>query len=143
MSPSPSTPDRAELLICVYYRVAKADAGRATSRVRDFQRTLRERFAGLEAEVLVRCAVSPGEPPAAAATDSASNAPEAPAATDATLMETYRLPLSERADCPVNGGTLADAGARRFLRALADAAATLTPLQRGARHVELFTPCAS
>ena len=144
--PSPSqVHDRAELLVCVYYRVAEADAPLAIDHVRDIQRTLREHFAGLEAEVLVRCAVSPGEPSAAAPTDSdaASNAPEGLAAADATLMETYRLPLTARAGSPVPLGLLADAGALRFLKALAAAAAPLEPLQRGARHVEVFTPCAS
>ena len=144
--PTPSqVHDRAELLVCVYYRVAEADAPLAIDHVRDIQRTLRERFAGLGAEVLVRCAVSPGEPSAAAPTDSdaASNAPEGLAAADATLMETYRLPLSARAGSPVPLGPLADAGALRFLKALAAAAAPLEPLQRGARHVEVFTPCAS
>jgi hypothetical protein len=143
MTPSSPTPGRGELLVCVYYRVGTADAPLAIARVRDIQRTLRGRLAELEAEVLVRCAVSGGEPQVAAPTDTAaaSNAPEALAAADATLMETYRLPLPAPADPLV--GPLADPGAARFLRALETAAAPLAPLLRGARHVEVFTPCAS
>jgi len=127
----------------VYYRVGMADAPLAIDRVRDIQRTLRGRFAVMEAEVLVRCAVSGGEPQVAAPTDTAaaSNAPDALVAADATLMETYRLPLPARADRI--GGPLADPGAARFLQALETAAAPLAPLLRGARHVEVFTTCAS
>jgi hypothetical protein len=141
---SPPLPGSAELLVCVYYRVTKKDTALAIDRVRDIQRTLSERFAGVEAQVLVRCALTRGEPSVAAPTESdAPNVPEALADADATLMETYRYPLPARADRPAPGGPIADAGAARFLQALESAATPLQCLQRGARHVEVFMPCAS
>jgi hypothetical protein len=56
---------------------------------------------------------------------------------DTTVMETYRL------DLPARAGAEADAVVRAFLDTLEVAALPLAGLRRGARHVELFAPCAS
>jgi hypothetical protein len=110
----------------VYYRVAAADAGRARALVREFQRGLAGRVPALGVETLLRFDLSAAAPPGPA--DDA----------DATLMETYRLPLP---DAP--GSASAQAELRRFLHTLDDASQPLSGLLRGARHVELFAPCAS
>ena len=128
------TPD---LLVCVYYRVAAADAGRAISMVREFQRTLRAQPGPVEAEVLLRCDV----PSAANASNDAvppapTDAPPPPGA-DATVMETYRFALPARAGEPASA-----AAVTTFLDALETAARPLSGLLRGNRHVELFSPCA-
>ena len=51
-------------------------------------------------------------------------------------METYRLPL------PAARGPEADGVVRAFLALLESASAPHAGLLRGARHVELFAPCA-
>ena len=56
---------------------------------------------------------------------------------DATVMETYRLAL------PAAAGADADAAVRAFLALLETASPPHASLLRGARHVELFAPCAS
>ncbi len=133
------------MLVCVYYRVAACDSQRVISGVREFQRTLRQSKGVNEAEVLLRCAlpspISPAslpdarpaslhdcEPPAGV------DVPVDPEA-DATVMETYRLPLPA-------AGPEADAVVRAFLATLESAFAPHASLLRGARHVELFAPCA-
>lgn len=127
-----------EMVVCVYYRVAAGDAPRVISTVREFQRTLRAGDGALEAEVLLRCDL----PTAPAASDDLSPPVSTPAppppGADATVMETYRFAL------PAPAGTAAAAaGLRGFLGALEAAASPLAGLLRGARHVELFCPCAS
>jgi hypothetical protein len=126
------------MLACVYYRVAAGDTARVIAAVREFQRTLRSIGGACEAEVLLRCdlptaaAASHDRPPAVSA-----HAPPPPGA-DATVMETYRFPL------PAPFADAAAAGrVREFLDALEAAATPLAGLLRGARHVELFSPCAS
>ena len=127
-------------LVCVYYRVANADASRVISDVREFQRTLRAAVGVDSTEVLLRCdlpspastaslpdARAPSLPPAASAVDPGA---------DATVMETYRLSLPAAA-------ADADAALREFLATLETASRPLASLLRGARHVELFAPCAS
>jgi hypothetical protein len=52
-------------------------------------------------------------------------------------METYGL------DLPALAGPEADAAVRAFLDMLEAASLPLASLVRGARHVELFCPCAS
>ena len=138
------------MLVCVYYRVAADDSRRVISTVREFQRTLRQGGDVHEAQVLLRCdlpspvsfasaaslpdartaSVPPLDPP------TGHDARVAPAA-DATVMETYRLPQ------PACAGPDPDAALRAFLATLETAAAPLASLLRGARHVELFAPCAS
>jgi hypothetical protein len=115
-----------EVLVCVYYRVAASEAQRARGLVREFQRGLAGRVPALRAETLVRFDLSAEALPGPA--DEA----------DATLMETYRLPLT---DAPDSAG--AQAELRRFLHTLDAASQGLSGLLRGARHVELFAPCAS
>jgi hypothetical protein len=134
------------LLICVYYRVAARDSRRVISAVREFQRTLRPGGGATRAEVLLRCdlpsALSPASPPDDRI--ASVHAPEPPAgpdalvdpAADATVMETYRLAL------PVAGSREADAAVRAFLALLESASLPHAGLLRGARHVELFAPCA-
>ena len=117
----------AEVLVCVYYRVAHADAARANAVVREFQRGLRARTPALRAETLLRSELPTADPPQHA---------DRPA--EATLMETYRLPVP---DAP--GSAAADAAIRRFLHTLEVAAQGLEGLLRGSRHVELFEPCVS
>ena len=123
------------MLVCVYYRVAACDSQRVISGVREFQRTLRPGSGAIEAEVLLRCDLPPHPTPAAppdARPDSVpSHAPADDAGADATVMETYRLSLPD------------DAALRDFLATLDTAASPLAGLLRGARHVELFVPCAS
>jgi len=129
------------MLVCVYYRVAAGDRERVISGVREFQRTLRPGGPVEEAEVLLRCAhlpsVTPGTPPDDR-TD-ASHDPEPAAGPDATaeatVMETYRLAL------PPAGGDQ-EASVRAFLTTLETAFAPHASLLHGARHVELFAPCA-
>jgi hypothetical protein len=145
-TPAPGTP-QARLLACVYYKVAAADLERAISTVREFQRTLPALAGAAGAQVLLRCALprddasstrsnasqSPTEHASSAATPSG-----AAVAQDAehTLMETYTLPL------PADPAAAAAAVAA-FLAALDRAAAPLAAVVRGARHTELFRPCAS
>lgn len=122
------------VLVCVYYRVAAADAPRANTAVREFQRELLERVPALRAETLLRFDL-----PTAAPLPDAPAAPEPPHAdADATLMETYRLPAP---DAP--GSAAADAALRQFLHTLETASRGLAGLLRGSRHVELFAPCVS
>jgi hypothetical protein len=138
----------ARMLVCVYYRVAIGDSQRVISDVREFQRTLQQLGGVAEVEVLLRCnlplpdssassaslpdartaSVQPLEPPRGSDTRVVPGA-------DATVMETYRLPL------PAAAGPDADAVVRAFLATLDAAAAPLAGLLRGARHVELFAPC--
>ena len=121
-----------ELLVCIYYRVAGADAGRAIDAAREIQRTLGQRFPGARAEVLLRW-----EPSRLACADAVPTplpaVPDTPPTGDAdahaTLMETYRFAASA---CAVPA----------LLAELDACAAPLAGLLRGARHVELFRPCA-
>jgi hypothetical protein len=130
------------MLVCVYYRVAAGDSQRVISAVREFQRTLGPGTRADEAQVLLRFDLPPHEPSAAphdARTDAVpppvpADAPRVEPGEDATVMETYRLTL------PAAG---ADRALREFLAALETASAPIADLLRGARHVELFAPCAS
>lgn len=134
------------MLVCVYYRVAAADCARVISGVREFQRTLRPGSGVDEAQVLLRCGLpSPVSP--ASLPDDRTASPHAPglaagadapvdAAADATVMETYRLAL------PPAGGPQSDTLVRTFLTTLETAFAPHAGVLRGARHVELFAPCA-
>ena len=132
------------MLVCVYYRVAAGDRGRVISGVREFQRTLRQSSGVEDAQVLLRCdlpsAVSPASLPddRTASPHDLEPAADAPvdAAADATVMETYRLAL------PPAGGRGSDTVVRAFLTSLEAAFAPHAGLLRGARHVELFAPCA-
>jgi hypothetical protein len=129
------------MLVCVYYRVADADAPRVISGVREFQRTLPADGGANSAEVLLRCDLPS---PASTASLPDARAPSLhlaePSAVDpgadATVMETYRLSLPAAA-------AEADAALRAFLDMLETAALPRAGLLRGARHVELFAPCAS
>ncbi|HYP31341.1 MAG TPA: hypothetical protein VES00_05700 [Burkholderiaceae bacterium] len=129
------------MLVCIYYRVAAADAPRVISGVREFQRTLPPDGGVNSAEVLLRCDLpspaSSASPPDARAP---SRHPAEPCAADpgadATVMETYRLSLPA-------AGADAHAALRTFLALLETAALPRAGLLRGARHVELFAPCAS
>ena len=128
------------VLVCIYYRVAACDVQRVISGVREFQRTLRSGSAVAEAQVLLRCDLPPAPAaplpdarPASVPVHSPHPGPEAGA--DATVMETYRLPL------PAAAGPDADAVLRSFLALLEQASSPLASLLRGARHVELFAPC--
>jgi hypothetical protein len=135
-----------EMLVCVYYRVAAGDSQRVISAVREFQRTLRQSSGVIGAEVLLRCGlpseVSSAPPPdvrtASLRTLEPPAGTDAPvdATADATVMETYRLPL------PAAAGPKTDAVVRAFLATLESASAPQASLLRGARHVELFAPCA-
>jgi len=117
-----------DVLVCVYFRVAAADAARANAQVREFQRGLAGRMPAMAAESLLRFDLSaPARPP-----------DDPPASADATLMETYRLHLPGPPGSPA-----ADAALGRFLNMLDTAAAPLAGLLRGTRHVELFAPCVS
>jgi hypothetical protein len=118
-----------EALVCVYYRVAAADAGRANAAVREFQRGLVERVPALRAESLLRFELTMPDAPA-------SDPP--PAGADATLMETYRFPLPA-----APGSAAAQAAIAHFLHTLEAASQGLGGLLRGSRHVELFVPCVS
>ena len=122
-----TTSAAAEVLVCVYYRVAHADAARANAAVREFQRGLRARTPALQAETLLRLELPTEEPPQ-----------DATGPAEATLMETYRLPVP---DAP--GSAAAGAAIRQFLHTLEVAAPGLEGLLRGSRHVELFEPCVS
>jgi hypothetical protein len=134
------------MLVCVYYRVAAGDCSRVISGVREFQRTLRPGSGVEGAQVLLRCnlpsAVSPASLPddRIASLHEPGPAPGADipvdAAADATVMETYRLAL------PPAGGRESDSMVRAFLTMLETAFAPHARLLRGARHVELFAPCA-
>jgi hypothetical protein len=130
-----------ELLVCVYYRVANADAGRVISAVREFHRTLRPGHDVNSAEVLLRCDLpSPVSitplPDARAPSRHPTEPSAADSGADATVMETYRLSL------PLAGAD-ADAALRAFLAMLETASQPHADRLRGARHVELFAPCAS
>jgi len=133
------------MLVCVYYRVAAGDSRRVISGVREFQRTLRTGGGAIEAEVLLRCDL-PSQASSAPLPDDRPASPvtfEPPAgrdasvdpAADATVMETYRLPL------PAAAGPEAGAVVRAFLDSLQAASAPHASLLRGTRHVELFAPC--
>ena len=135
------------MLVCIYYRVAAGDSQRVISDVREFQRTLRPSSGAIEAEVLLRCDLPsqassvplPDDRPASPVTfepPAGRDVPVDPAA-DATVMETYRLPL------PAAAGPEADAVVRAFLASLDSAFAPHASLLRGARHVDLSPPCAS
>ncbi len=141
----PTAPSAAELLVCVYYRVGAGDGDRAISAVREFQRTLRRRDGALRAEVLLRCGLpsvspSPDVPPVPAPPSDSTPAAASAAggSTDATLMETYRFAL-----CAAPGTPAAQTQVHAFLDELAGASNALAGLLRGARHIELFLPCAS
>jgi hypothetical protein len=135
-----------EMLVCVYYRVAACDSQRVISGVREFQRTLRQGSGAMEAQVLLRCdlpsPLSPASPPDDRTASLHATEPpaglDAPVdlAADATVMETYRLAL------PAARGAEADAVVRAFLSMLESASLPHASLLRGARHVELFSPCA-
>ena len=138
------------MLVCVYYRVAAHDSQRVISTVREFQRTLRPADGVREAQVLLRCdlPLQGSFAPAASSPDartvsvpaldpSTGRAAGAAPAVDATVMETYRFAPPAGAD-PDPDNQL-----RAFLATLEAAAAPLASLLRGARHVELFAPCAS
>jgi hypothetical protein len=127
------------LLVCVYYRVAAGDSRRVISAVREFQRTLHRQHGGMEAEVLLRCDLPSEAPPDARppSTDSPDPPASAEPDADATVMETYRLPWTAAA------GPDADAALRAFLATLETLSEPISGLLRGARHVELFAPCAS
>ena len=143
---APAVPG-ATLLACVYYKVAAADLRSAISTVREFQRTLPGLAGAGGSQVLLRCAL-----PRDDASSTRSNASESPTEhaspaappsgaavaqdVEHTLMETYTLPL------PADPAA-ASAATAAFLAALDQAAAPLAALVRGARHTELFRPCAS
>ena len=116
-----------EALVCVYYRVAAADAAHANTAAREFQRGLLARLPALQAETLLRSELPTAVPPQ----DAAANA-------EATLMETYRLAVPG-----APGSAEADAAIRQFLHTLESAPPGLAGLLRGTRHVELFVPCVS
>lgn len=128
------------LLVCVYYRVARAHAPRVISGVREFQRTLGPADGVNSTEVLLRCDLPS---PASIASSPDAREPSLPPAeppvadpgADATVMETYRLSM------PV-AGAQAEAALRAFLALLETASQPHAGLLRGARHVELFVPCA-
>jgi hypothetical protein len=133
------------MLVCVYYRVAAGDVHRVIPGVREFQRTLRSGSGVAEAQVLLRCDLPPAPlallPHARTASVPAQVPPpgtdvRVDPGADATVMETYRLLL------PAPAGPGADAVLRTFLATLEQASSPLASLLRGARHVELFAPCA-
>jgi hypothetical protein len=130
-----------QLLVCVYYRVGRGQVDAAIARVRDIQRTLAAGFEGLQAQVLVRCELRAD--PSSAAPRAPGASPARAAAADDTLMETYRLPLPADAARASRGGAIDAPEAERLLQALDAAASSLAPLLAGARHVEVFLPCAS
>ena len=130
-------------LVCVYYRVDVADLPIAIALVRDFQRILRERFAGLVTEVLVRCEARPAAEIAAVTPGSEATSRATTQAADATLMETYRLPPPAASAARPVRVPPAPPVASGLLLALGTEAAPLAPLLHGPRHVEVFTPCAS
>ncbi len=130
------------MLVCVYYRVAAGDAPRVISEVREFQRTLRPATLADGAQVLLRCDLPLQASPLPPPDDRAAAVPSQPPDrldpdADATVMETYRLPL------PAAAGPDADAVVRAFLGTLETATQPIAAFLRGARHVELFAPCAS
>ena len=135
-----------QLLVCVYYRVAAGDSRRVISTVREFQRTLQQSDRVNEVEVLLRCDLPPEVSSASlpdARTPSLRSLDPPPGTdarvdpgADATVMETYRL------DLPATAGAEADGVVRAFLDTLEAASLPLASLVRGARHVELFCPCA-
>jgi hypothetical protein len=137
-----TSPGVEQLLVCVYYRVGRGDVAHAIARVRDIQRTLAGRFDGLRAQVLVRCEVRTGPGPGAPRDTGAATAAPAAAADD-TLMETYHLPLSAARAHSAPAAVIDTPEAALLLQALEDAARPLAPLLHGARHVEVFLPCAS
>lgn len=129
------------MLVCVYYRVAAGDAPRVIPEVREFQRTLRPGTVADGAEVLLRCDLplqaSSFPPPDARPAFAPSQPDRVDPDADATVMETYRLTL------PAAAGPDADAVVGSFLAALETASRPVARFLRGARHVELFAPCAS
>ena len=134
------------MLVCVYYRVAAGDSQRVIAAVREFQRTLGPAGAVSEAQVLLRCDLPSRIPSAPLPDDRTASRHEQPtpagvdppvdAAAEATVMETYSLPP------PAATAPDVDATVRAFLATLESAALPLAGLLRGARHVELFAPCA-
>ena len=138
--PRASVTDRTpQMLIGVYYRVARRDSQRVIAAVREFQRTLRESGRADEVEVLLRCDLPAHDPPDARPDSNPSHVSAddvvVDSGVDATVMETYRLSLPP--------GPRAELALRDFLAALEMASAPLGGLLRGTRHVELFAPCAS
>ena len=136
------TPRATEMLVCVYYRVAAGDSQRVISAVREFQRTLPSRGGPHQAQVLLRFDL-PSPAPLVAPPDDRPESRHDPLApgppdpdADATVMETYRLAL------PLAGGPETDTVVRTFLATLEAAFAPHAGVLRGARHVELFAPCA-
>lgn len=137
------------MLVCVYYRVSADDSQRVISNVREFQRILRQGGGAIEVEVLLRCdlpstaslAALPDALPLPAPSLDPPNGLDAHvvAGAEVTVMETYRLASPAVAGTNVD----ADAAVRTFLATLEAAAVPLAGLLRGARHVELFAPCAS
>ena len=128
------------MLVCIYYRVGMGDSQRVISSVREFQRTLGPAIGVNSSEVLLRCDLpSPASPASPTDARSASPHPAAPpaldAGADATVMETYRL-------SPPPAGADADDVLRALLATLETASLPHASLLRGARHVELFAPCA-
>ena len=134
------------LLVCVYYRVAAGDSQRVIAAVREFQRTLGPAGGVSDAQVLLRCdlpspissAPLPDDRTASRHTQPLPAGVDHPvdAAAEATVMETYCLPP------PAATADDSDATLRAFLATLESAALPLAGLLRGARHVELFAPCA-
>lgn len=100
------------LELFIYYRAKVLDEAALLEAVQAMQRDLQARFAGLQARVLRR-----------------------PEAADGlhTWMETYALP-------PASDGTGLDGPVRDAIEAAA--ASALGPWVAGARHVEVFRPCA-
>jgi hypothetical protein len=146
LTPAPAVAG-ATLLACIYYKVPAADLESAISMVREFQRTLPALAGAAGAQVLLRCALprddasstrsNASEPPTEHAPPAAPPSGAAVAQdVEHTLMETYTLPL------PANPAA-ASAATAAFLAALDRAAAPLAAIVRGARHTELFRPCAS
>ncbi|MET0382758.1 MAG: DUF4936 family protein [Burkholderiaceae bacterium] len=126
-----NAPPGRSLLVCVYYRIAAGDTAAAIRAVREFQRTLPSGMVADDAQVLLRCELPPVVP-------DSPDGPADAAAAEHTLMETYRLTLPAPA-----GSAAANAAVRTLLAALDAAAGPLLALRLGARHVELFAPCAS
>jgi hypothetical protein len=127
------------LLVCVYYRVADADAPRVISGVREFQRTLHPAGGVEAAQVLLRCdlpspASTASSPDARAPSLHPAEPPADACGADATVMETYQLSLPA-------AGRDAQGVLRAFLATLETASLPHAALLRGARHVELFAPC--
>jgi len=132
----------AAMLVCVYYRVAACDSQRVISAVREFQRTLHSGADLIDVQVLLRCDLSRQDslatlPDARTFIASPDPAAGSDAGAESTVMETYRLRL------PATASPDVDDAVRAFLAVLETASRPLASLLRGARHVELFVPCAS